>query len=432
MNEKEIKVLEEFVANDQVLSELDPWLKNVNFFEIAKNARTEIRHSSVLAWLLDSKGSHGLNDFFVREFIKIAISKNNDKGLSLLDWGFVDFYIQSVQQEWNPKSSTAKNRLDILILFENDKKFIAIENKTTSSEHDQQTITYREMLEQKYPLYEGMYIYLTPKEEDSEDNWGKLSYKDILQILKPIDNMILDPNVKLILDNYREIILKYLVEDEELIEKCNKIYNENKSALDLIFAFSPIFNSGKSIANKNNTDLVNACKKIESRYEKELMLINKYKKSILAQFAFEIRKQIEATGDLHCDGKLGFTYIMFTSDLLDKYIEKNKELYGSWNKSYDTYRLWILTEEYDSKKRFKLSLELGGDNISQKTKEAHDKIIKKFKPNDKKVVYTYKQVLSEYIEIPSGKDIVQQTNQIMKKILDTVRKWEADVERLFV
>ena len=41
MNEKEIKVLEEFVANDQVLFELDPWLKNVNFFEIAKNAKTE-------------------------------------------------------------------------------------------------------------------------------------------------------------------------------------------------------------------------------------------------------------------------------------------------------------------------------------------------------------------------------------------------------
>jgi hypothetical protein len=243
--------------------------------------------------------------------------------------------------------------------------------------------------------------------------------------------MVLDPNVKLILNNYREIILKYLVEDEELIEKCNKIYNKNKEALDLIFTFSPNFNRGKSSTDKINPQLFEICKKIQSRYDKELLLINKYKKSILAQFAVEIRKQINATDSLHCDGNLGFTYIMFTSDILDKYIEKNKNSYGSWNKSYDTYRLWILTEEYESKRRFKIAFELGGDNISQKTKEAHDKIIKRFKPNDNKAVYTYKQVLSEYIEIPSGKDIVQQSNQIMKIALENVRKWETDVEELF-
>ena len=46
---------------------------------------------------------------------------------------------------------------------------------------------------------------------------------------------ILQPDVELMIRNYVDIVRRDIVEDQELIGICNKIYNKHKKALDLIF-----------------------------------------------------------------------------------------------------------------------------------------------------------------------------------------------------
>lgn len=432
MSTDKLKVLENFVLNDNALISLKHWTDRVNYFDIVKNAKTEIRHSSVLAWLLDAKESHGLKDAFVREFIKVAASKSNDGNIDIFDWAFMDFECSKVVTEWSEKNNAKENsRLDILVLFEeeNNKKLLAIENKTTSSEHKIegkfQTVKYREMLEQSYPDYTKMFVYLTPKEEEAKDKqWGSLSYKDITKILEGVlerneIDVFIRPDVKLIIDNYREIIYKYLVDDEKLITECNEIYKKYKSALDLIFSEVPDFNKDTSISKE--------CERIWIRHEKELSLIKNYKTSFLAQAAQEMRKVIMLNEGLRCDESGSHTYIMFTSDVLDKHILKNEGVYGSWYKSYDTYRLWIYTGDYKEKRKIKLAMELGGDNISTEVLAIHKKLIEKYKKNDKKPKYTFKQILTKELKL-SGEEKISEITNIMYEFIKEVRAWEKEID----
>ena len=61
------KALQDFLLNIDCLDELIPWTGKFNIFDVLKISRTEIRHSNVLAWLLDANENHGLGDMFIRE-----------------------------------------------------------------------------------------------------------------------------------------------------------------------------------------------------------------------------------------------------------------------------------------------------------------------------------------------------------------------------
>lgn len=54
--------------------------ENVNIFRILNIERTEIRHSRFLAWLLDPKGTHDLNDLILKKFLQKISDKNKDIG----------------------------------------------------------------------------------------------------------------------------------------------------------------------------------------------------------------------------------------------------------------------------------------------------------------------------------------------------------------
>ena len=45
----------------------------------------------------------------------------------------------------------------------------------------------------------------------------------------------LQPDVSVMVNNYIKVIRRNILEDQQLIEICNKIYNKHKRALDLIF-----------------------------------------------------------------------------------------------------------------------------------------------------------------------------------------------------
>lgn len=65
LNAENEKALQDFLLDIDCLDELIPWVAKFNIFDVLKISRTEIRHSNVLAWLLDANENHGLGDMFI-------------------------------------------------------------------------------------------------------------------------------------------------------------------------------------------------------------------------------------------------------------------------------------------------------------------------------------------------------------------------------
>ena len=88
--ENKKQLLKNLIVNDNDLKALSKWLEKINIFYILNSGKTEIKHSKVLAWLLNVDGNHHLGDAFVKEFIKNVIKNNPEKSNDIFDWSFID------------------------------------------------------------------------------------------------------------------------------------------------------------------------------------------------------------------------------------------------------------------------------------------------------------------------------------------------------
>lgn len=229
MDEK-LAVLKDFLLDIECLDKLSVWTDKVNLFDILKVSRTEIRHSNMLAWLLDPNENHGLGQAFIQGVLQQIITGNKFSkydGFKLL---LMDLYSFRVLREW-------KN-IDILLLSEDEKVVVAIENKIGSGEHDNQLDRYREILEKEYADYLKIYLFLTPDGTLPSDtkNWDVLTYSHIEEILCNLyKTKSLHTDIEIIIRNYIDVIRRDIVKDDYLVRICNEIYNKHKKALDLIF-----------------------------------------------------------------------------------------------------------------------------------------------------------------------------------------------------
>ena len=60
-----------------------------------------------------------------------------------------------------------------------------MKNKIGSGEHDNQLDKYRKTIDEQYPDYTKMYIFLSPDEDEPSDtyNWCPMGYQNVLNIL---------------------------------------------------------------------------------------------------------------------------------------------------------------------------------------------------------------------------------------------------------
>lgn len=123
----------------------DPW-------EVAGLGRDEVRNSSVLAWLLNPKGSHGLGGAAMRGLLQ---------DLSQFDARFpleCSRYCQ-VRVESNPDGNSC-NRIDIEI--DDEKFFVVIEVKIGAPEGVEQMKRYGEVSQQLAGTRPWALVFLTP------------------------------------------------------------------------------------------------------------------------------------------------------------------------------------------------------------------------------------------------------------------------------
>ena len=238
VNKSDKDLLEEFIINNENLEHLEDIVNDFNIFTSLNLINNEIRHSNFLSWIMNPKENHNLKDYFLSSLLKIISMRASSSGInapSIFDidnWSFIE---TEILREWR--------NIDILIKDDNHKLICVIENKIYSKEHSSQLRRYKEIVEEEYPNYQKMFVYLTIEgDEASEDEYLSINYHDIIKIITHIiDNKSASIGEKILIfiSHYREMFRRYIMENSEIQEICRKIYNRHKKALDLIFEYKP-------------------------------------------------------------------------------------------------------------------------------------------------------------------------------------------------
>ena len=98
----EIKIREKYrdLINDIDFDKLELQLKTPNIFQILGVARTEIRHSNFLGWLLDPNGNHGLGKLFLTKFLRGIATSEVATELDEFEIEELNFKNVELRREW--------------------------------------------------------------------------------------------------------------------------------------------------------------------------------------------------------------------------------------------------------------------------------------------------------------------------------------------
>lgn len=215
-------------------------LERFNVFDVLNISRQELCHNDFLAFLLDPQRNDNINEQFLR---RLMLSEEIVNELNFADILYGNFDNISVNREY----STNDGRIDILIEFELDKAkkqkyLVAIENKTDSTEHDDQLARYKNFLSQgRYRDYKPILLYLTiDKGNPKCDGWIAIDYKTVCNALEQVNTNQTDKLVTMLINDYKEILKReFIMETDELKQLARKIYAENKTVLDFIYKSLP-------------------------------------------------------------------------------------------------------------------------------------------------------------------------------------------------
>ena len=202
--------------------------ENYNLFSILSIERYELKHSALIANLLDPKGIHGCGDAFLRAFFEIAL-----KGTAY------PFESSTPPQSYTehytgPIVGDTGGRIDILVESKSSSYGLIIENKIYAGDQDKQLTRYDNYGKETFGADGYLLVYLTlygcdaSKESTAtksaeEVGYLRLSYaEDILRWLEQCAQLAYDkPLVRESLNQYIRTIKQLTYQDmnQENIEK---------------------------------------------------------------------------------------------------------------------------------------------------------------------------------------------------------------------
>lgn len=247
-----------------------------NPFKILKVDKFEIRHSNMIAWLLDPTENHHLSSMFVNKLLSKTFVKAENEEL-IGQYNFIKLHKQSLQdlEVFREVQTENNKRIDILAISESQKVAILIENKYKSSESDGQLQNYINFVSEKYEGYTIIPIFLSlDGSAPSHKAYLTLDYGDILNILKgqlEIYSEYTSSTIKDFISYYIDILEGELVRDEEDIELALTVYKNHKAAVD----FLCLNGNGKVVGKFVSKELQRAVKKLDDEVKEDLRKIYK-------------------------------------------------------------------------------------------------------------------------------------------------------------
>ena len=232
------------IEDSQEFTYLHNHFNRFNPFKVLQVDNYEIRHSNVLAWLMDPKQNHDLGSYFIKKliakvFVNPANFEDEDKiaNYDVLQLSRHSYHDLVVYKEL---ATSNRKRIDLLAVSSLHQVAVLIENKYWSNESEGQLEEYIEFVRTAYDGYKIIPVFLTLQDEEpTHEDYLMLGYSDVLDILKNVTDANKDymhQDVHSFISYYIDILEDQLVQNDELNEKGMALYKNHKEAVDLLSA----------------------------------------------------------------------------------------------------------------------------------------------------------------------------------------------------
>lgn len=305
------QLLHKLAINNHKLEKLNALKNQFNPFEVLGVSNYEIRHSNMLGWLMTPSETHNLGDLILKKFllqvlignedrIDLVDSPNDDQELRVIDFQLKDFSKAVVYREY-------KN-IDLLIISKENELVVIVENKIKAKESKKQLKKYKDFVNENFPDYTKIKVFLTLNGDEPENDQSYLpfSHLDVATIIEDTLSLHKDrmnERVKDFINFYIKTLKNQLGMDDELRELCLAIYEENKSAIDLI----------NKAVKSDSTSLQGGAKLFKNHYEEEI----KVWKENASTFWFAPKSLINVTPSLNMYWPSSHPICLFFSRLGD-------------------------------------------------------------------------------------------------------------------
>jgi hypothetical protein len=237
----DVKDIEDCFINNAKLDQIEAYLGRFNPIRIMRMENMEIRHSAILAWLLDPLETHGFGDKFLRAFLSQALRGQDSKyEPSALDVSQADLRDAKIRRE--------KQNIDLFVASPSNGWAFIIENKFQSKQHSGQLKRYSDhAIEEARDAglsFKHRGIFLTLHEEDpdeeAQDGYVTLRYEDVCTILNALLNggaANIGTEVRQFLVHYLEIIRDAAGMNDEQTRMealAKKLYRTHTKVLDFV------------------------------------------------------------------------------------------------------------------------------------------------------------------------------------------------------
>lgn len=234
-----------------------------NIFSVLNLSQDETRlHTPFIAELLNPKGSHGMKDAFLREFIKISdIDTELDTKEATVETEYSIGYKNN--------DSTEGGRIDIFV-YDNKKNAIIIENKIYAGDQKNQLLRYYNYAFKNKFKFNIIYLtlYGDAASEDSVGNkkfdYDCLSYNN--DILSWLERCV---QISACIPLVREIIRQYIINIKDLLnimdtDNLNELI-ELTTSKDYVESTLDIIDNGDSIKTQIRKNFIESLKEVAER-----------------------------------------------------------------------------------------------------------------------------------------------------------------------
>lgn len=236
--------------------------KTINIFDAVGMTTQEIKHSAFLAWLMDPKKPHNLQNIFLQAILKNLLNYERE----VID---IEGYltnkqilginsIEDLQEFLNANDLLVRTervltldgddgRIDIYIESEKAKTLIAIENKVFTSTHDDQLNRYVTEFNNRTD-WKKIFIYLTPTGDlpyningNYEKDWCILSYETVLDTVRAVLEDVHNTKLKSLMGDYIKMVDTNILKNNKQLKKlCDEIRKNHKEAIELLLYYTDI------------------------------------------------------------------------------------------------------------------------------------------------------------------------------------------------
>ena len=226
---------ESLLVNNPQVQAIDAYLQRFNPIKIMKMESMEIRHSSILRWLLDPFGNHGMGDRFLKAFLAEALrGQKQQGGLTALDILAEDFSTAHVVAEWR--------HIDLFIQLSRadiDWVFI-VENKINHKQSKKQLEDYLDRTDAAFQTaakVQGIFLTLHQPKVHHE-RFASIRYKEVITVLEAaLASASLPADVEVFVNHYISVLKELTgtsMDHKDAKRLAAKLYREHRNTLDFI------------------------------------------------------------------------------------------------------------------------------------------------------------------------------------------------------